>query len=242
MAEQPRYRNVRDAITNGVESLEKWYRKVDGSSDAYFICLVLDPNVKDLYCRSRWSADQYDAGMERLKELFDQYYTPPTSPTTSASTHMVSESEVTASTSASIRYGGSYLLEAVQSFCQEEKAAGSPRDELKLYLESGPEPTNDVIGWWGRQTESRYPTMRRIARDYLAIQGSSTPSERAFSSGGITGTARRNSLSADIFEALQILKSAYRNQHVAAVYQAAEHVDALISALDEVDHSSEGEE
>jgi hypothetical protein len=144
-------------------------------------------------------------------------------------------------TSASIRYGGSYLLEAVQSFCQEEKAAGSPRDELKLYLESGPEPTSDVIGWWGHQTESRYPTMRRIARDYLAIQGSSTPSERAFSSGGITGTSRRNSLSTDIFKALQILKSAYRNQHIAAVHQAVGHVDALIAALDEVDYSSDEE-
>jgi hAT family C-terminal dimerisation region len=145
-------------------------------------------------------------------------------------------------TSASIQYGGSYLLEAVQSFCQEEKAAGNPRDELKRYLESGPEPTTDVIGWWGHQSESRYPTMRRIARDYLAIQGSATPSERAFSSGGITGTARRNSLSTNIFEALQILKSAYRNQHVAAVHQAAGHVDALIAALDGVDCSSDGEE
>jgi len=127
-------------------------------------------------------------------------------------------------------------------FLSRGKGVGSSRDELKLYLESGPEPTDDIIGWWGRQTESRYPTMRRIARDYLAIQGSSTPSERAFSNGRITATARRNSLSADIFEALQILKSAYRNQHVAAVYQAAEHVDALIAALDEVDHSSDGEE
>lgn len=32
--------------------------------------------------------------------------------------------------------------------------------------------------------------MKRIARDYLAIQGSATPSERAFSSGAITDTAR----------------------------------------------------
>jgi len=83
--------------------------------------------------------------------------------------------------------------------------------------------------------------MRRIARDYLAIQGSSTPSERAFSSGGITGTSRRNSLSTDVFEALQILKSAYRNQHIAAVHQAVGHVDALIAALDEVDYSSDEE-
>lgn len=73
--------------------------------------------------------------------------------------------------------------------------------------------------------------MRRIARDYLAIQGSATPSERAFSSGGITGSARRSSLSTEIFEALQILKSAYRNKHIAAVNQAGEHADALIMPL-----------
>ncbi|KIL54816.1 hypothetical protein M378DRAFT_44061, partial [Amanita muscaria Koide BX008] len=51
----------------------------------------------------------------------------------------------------------------------------------------------------------KYPTMKRIARDYLAIQGSATPSERAFSSGGITDTVRRNRLSTEAFEALQIL-------------------------------------
>ena len=59
---------------------------------------------------------------------------------------------------------------------------------------------------------------------YLAIQGSSTPSKRAFSSGGITGTACHNCLSAEIFEALQILKSAYWNRHVAAVNQAAAYI------------------
>ena len=74
--------------------------------------------------------------------------------------------------------------------------------------------------------------MRRIAQDYLAIQGSATPSERAFSSGGITGPARRSSLSTDIFEALQILKSAYHNGHGAAARQAGQHIDALIMELD----------
>jgi hypothetical protein len=71
--------------------------------------------------------------------------------------------------------------------------------------------------------------MRRIAQDYLAIQDSATASERAFSSGGITGSARRRSrLSTEIFEALQILKSTYRNGHFAAAHQAGQHVDALI--------------
>ena len=48
-----------------------------------------------------------------------------------------------------------------------------------------------------------------MAHDYLAIQGSATPSERAFSSSGTTGTAKHNCLSIEAFEALQLLKSAY---------------------------------
>ena len=74
---------------------------------------------------------------------------------------------------------------------------------------------------------AEYPTLSRIARDYLAIQGSATPSERAFSGGGITGTSNRNRLSVASFEALQILKSAYRNGHIAAVNDAAKHVDQV---------------
>ena len=46
-------------------------------------------------------------------------------------------------------YGGSFLFEVVQSLQQEEKAAGSPRDELKMYLESRVEPASNVILYWG---------------------------------------------------------------------------------------------
>lgn len=58
---------------------------------------------------------------------------------------------------------------------------------------------------------TQYPTISRIAKDYLAIQGSAVASERVFSSDGITGTTRRNSLLPTTFEALQLLKSAYRH-------------------------------
>jgi hypothetical protein len=77
----------------------------------------------------------------------------------------------------------------------------------------------------------QYPTISRIARDYLAIQGSAVPSERAFSSGGLTATVRRNRLSGDIFEALQILKSGYRNGHISASEQAEAHFAAYIEEL-----------
>jgi len=72
-----------------------------------------------------------------------------------------------------------------------------------------------------------------MARDYLAIQGSATPSERAFSSGGITDQSRRNRLTPEIFEALQLLKSAYRNGHIQAGAEAAACVEPLASVTDE---------
>jgi len=80
-----------------------------------------------------------------------------------------------------------------------------------------------------------------MARDYLAIQGSSTPSERAFSSGSITGSSRRNSLTTEMFQALQILKSAYRNGHISAATQASQHLDALLMCLDAAE-DEDGEE
>ena len=88
MVYQAQFREVKGAIEEGIESLKKWYRRVDGTSAAYFICLgkleikyilhkkinkvqwlVLDPNVKDLYCRHRWDSEQYEAGMKRLEEV-----------------------------------------------------------------------------------------------------------------------------------------------------------------------------
>jgi hypothetical protein len=73
-----------------------------------------------------------------------------------------------------------------------------------------------------------------MARDYLAIQDSATPSERAFSSGGTTGTAKCNRLKPDVFEALQLLKSAYHNGHLASDKEARKHSQSIVD-LEELD-------
>jgi len=36
---------------------------------ALIIGSVLDPNVKDLYCRHCWETEQFDVGMGRLEEV-----------------------------------------------------------------------------------------------------------------------------------------------------------------------------
>ena len=74
-----------------------------------------------------------------------------------------------------------------------------------------------------------------MAHDYLAIQDSSTPLECAFSSGGITGSNQYSSLTTEMFQALQILKSVYWNGHISAVTQASQHLNALLKCLDAED-------
>jgi hypothetical protein len=66
----------------------------------------------------------------------------------------------------------------------------------------------------------QYPTIARIAKDYLAIQGSTVPFERAFSSSALTATARHNCVLLETFGQLQLLKSAYREGHISAASEA----------------------
>ena len=77
-----------------------------------------------------------------------------------------------------------------------------------------------LIKLYFKYHSTQYPVLSCIARDYLAIQGSSVPSERAFSSGGLTGTALRNSLTTANFEALQVLKSAYKTGIIRSIDEA----------------------
>ena len=105
------------------------------------------------------------------------------------------------------------------------------KTEFNRYLDGNDEVPNGMSlpRWWGVNSSnlhvllsssadflflqihsSRLPVWASLARDYLAIMGSSVSSERAFSSAGITITKRRNRLKGDIVEALQFIKCLLR--------------------------------
>jgi hypothetical protein len=59
---------------------------------------------------------------------------------------------------------------------------------------------------------TEFPTLFRIALDYLPIQASSVPCERVFSSAKETDTPRRNRIHPALMEALQMLKFSLKKE------------------------------
>ncbi|KAJ6590290.1 hypothetical protein B0H10DRAFT_805716 [Mycena sp. CBHHK59/15] len=129
MAAHPRYAEISEALEEGVKSFRKWFHRTDTTSNAYFICLVLDPNVKDRYFRARWDDAAYRKGMKALENVFDEYHG------RLASSIPQVETTPAPSEPNSIRhYGSSNLIDAINSIQQGESATADPRKELKNYL------------------------------------------------------------------------------------------------------------
>ena len=58
--------------------------------------------------------------------------------------------------------------------------------------------------WW-KQRKNCYPLMAKMARKYLAVQGTSTPAERVISRLGAILTKRRQSMSGELFSEIMFL-------------------------------------
>lgn len=77
--------------------------------------------------------------------------------------------------------------------------------ELTQYLSAEQiPPSSDPLNWW-RLNEHRFQNIARLARKYLAICGTSVPSERLFSTAGQVVTKRRASLHPDTVDCLLFL-------------------------------------
>ncbi|KAJ7023358.1 hypothetical protein C8F04DRAFT_1401738 [Mycena alexandri] len=182
------------------------FHRADTTSSAYFICMALDPTIKDAYFRTRWERAHFKKAIKQLEQVFDKYYaeTPAESVVPATSTS-VEDSTLPG------RYGSSFLLDAVKSAQRDKRVVVSTRRAKSLLLHHSRRPR--ILHWWGHNTSD--PTLGRMARDYLAIQGSSTAAE----------------LGLELFEALQLLKSAYRNRHISAGEIASKSTVALIAEL-----------
>ena len=79
------------------------------------------------------------------------------------------------------------------------------RIEALGYFEEKPIAKEErPLDWW-KANKNRYPTLARLAKSYLCIPGTSTPSERLFSAAGNIASKRRASLSQEHVDMLTFL-------------------------------------
>ena len=66
-----------------------------------------------------------------------------------------------------------------------------------------------ILVWW-KNNQTKFPILSKIARDNLAMQASSVPSERGFSSSGLTMTDMRSRLHPMTVRSVMCLKSLFK--------------------------------
>lgn len=87
-----------------------------------------------------------------------------------------------------------------------ELLPSTPGDELSQYLgEARYSGSQNLLEIW-QSLEGRYPSLAKMARDYLAVPGSTVGIERVFSNGGRLVSPQRSRLSSLTIEQLMLLK------------------------------------
>ena len=85
-------------------------------------------------------------------------------------------------------------------------------DEVTKYFQftSIPDTSTDPLDWW-KAAETRFPTIARMARDYLAVQSTSVACESTFSESGQLITSRRTCMSEESIEASMLCRNWIRS-------------------------------
>lgn len=86
-----------------------------------------------------------------------------------------------------------------------EPEAASVLQEVKMYMGEPPAKRSvDPLQWWSLNLE-RFPRLALLAKKYLCIPATSTPSERVFSTAGLVVDKRRSALTPAIIDAIVFL-------------------------------------
>jgi hypothetical protein len=209
---------IQSMATNMIVKFDKYWGLING---VMAIGAVLDPRYKMSllnYFFPRIYGGEASRELEKVKKLFEdlieEYKTNDnmvhTSGETSASTLIMTNLPLS-----SEDWQKGYL-----DYVIENASTTSVKSEFVSYLEEGilldKEKKEiienfDILGWW-KQNGLKFPTMQKIARDFLAIPISTVASESAFSTSGRVLTPQRSRLKEDILEALMCTQDWFRKE------------------------------
>ncbi len=178
-------KNVLDKVKKNLYDAMCYYWRF--LPEDYLLSTILDPRVKHLYNKEEEE--------EILRKKYDKYNEDylPTPIESRASSPTQSETFSTMI----------YQPRLFAAFNQDQPQ--SP-DEIVEYLrEDKIKFTQNPFEWWMNK-KSKYPILARLARIYLAVPATSTPSERLFSDAGNLLTSKRSRINAELFKRMMFLK------------------------------------
>jgi len=155
---------------------------------------LLGQEEADRYCQKSY---------ELLTQLMDEYQVQIDQEVVGTSSYGASNSTVRAAAVLSIFK----TLAATKKTSSLVKA----KSELDRYLDEDPLPHDEneyfaVLGWW-KVAGTRFPTLRLMARDILAIPKTTVASKSSFSTSGRVLSEHRSRLTPQMLEALMCSQS-----------------------------------
>jgi hypothetical protein len=173
------------------------------------LATILDPRFKTDYLlgfietlTGDSSEDSADDVTNTLYDLMKEYEMDDDEDNTESSTPALANSGVLSTISARV--------------ASRRPAAVRFKSELDRYLEDELVPIQtenfQIIDWW-KVAGTRYPVLRKVARDIYAIPVSTVASESAFSTSGRVVSEHRSRLTPEILEALMCSQNWLRNKY-----------------------------
>ncbi|KAG2346979.1 hypothetical protein BDR05DRAFT_945396 [Suillus weaverae] len=216
MAALPRFSQVRDTILKGLNNVAKWYDKTK-ATNAYFICLALDPNVK----LPILSISGIQNPSKSVSKILNECLTTPV------------DADIKQAPPGQAQYGCSWVLAAVQAHVSGLRKT---RDEH----------ISDVDCATTAQPENRHPTLSCLGQGMhthliTPSLGLLLNLLHMYLQSPLEQTGDVNRLNKDVFENLQLLKSTYRNGHISAASDAKQHLDLVIATLHDNTDDEDGE-
>lgn len=178
---QDRTETEETLMTSFAAARDKMLKHYKKSNWVYCAVLILDPHHKvETFERTLWGNEMKQRSIEKFNELFKKY------------TEGINDSPQ--SSLADPKPSSSSTIDFDFLYEKTETSVKCPMQELKLYAQTRRcDPSESILNWWKRN-EATFPTLARMARDYLAIQATSVPAERLFSKASLTVRKHRNRL------------------------------------------------
>ncbi|KAK0141639.1 Zinc finger BED domain-containing protein 1 [Merluccius polli] len=155
---------------------------------------LVDPRFKTTYIKQERVDYIKTRAAAQLQKLVAEQAEPEAAPLPSAATARDQDEPEEVPAKKKKKSLSSYFKTAAKpSQAAPHSSRESIENELNLYLLLDAGPDTDPLEWW-KKNEGHFPHVAKLARKYLCIPATSSPSERAFSASGNIVSCQRSAL------------------------------------------------